>query len=170
VLFDIADSLLRLIAPILVHTADEAWLKLHGHGEDSGKSIHLVPLPEPLNVKSGSSWAAAMVLRDEALKALEEARTAGTITNPLDASIAAVIDPERFASVTACVAELADLCGVSRFSVSEGTDTTFEVKDLTEEPRCQRCWKRDGTVAERNGGFWLSERDADVVKNMNLEA
>ena len=110
------------------------------------------------------------MLRDEALKALEAARSAGTISNPLDAGIAAVVSAERLADITACAQELADLCGVSRFSVSEGADTTLEVNDLTEEPRCQRSWKRDGTVAERDGGFWLSERDADVIKNMNLEA
>ncbi len=39
VLHDIADGLIRLLAPVLVHTADEAWLALHGRGPDDVRSL-----------------------------------------------------------------------------------------------------------------------------------
>ncbi|MBT6490122.1 MAG: isoleucine--tRNA ligase [Deltaproteobacteria bacterium] len=169
VLFDIADNLLRLIAPVLVHTADEAWLKLHGKTEEMDESIHLQRLPESRGLAQDPNWTLTMDIRSEALKALEHARESGTITNPLDAGIAAVIDPERFNAITEYAEELADLCGVSRFSVASGDATQFEISDLAEEPRCQRSWKRDGTVSERDGGFMLSERDAAVVATMDLE-
>ena len=55
--------------------------------------------------------------------------------------------------------DLADLCGVSRFAV--GPD--LRVDSLADEPRCERSWKRDGTVAERSDGGMLSERDARVL-------
>ena len=110
-----------------------------------------------------------MDIRSEALKALEQARESGNITNPLDAGIVAVIDTERFDAIADYAEELADLCGVSRFSVASGDATNFEIKDLTDEPRCQRSWKRDGTVSERDGGFMLSERDAAVVATLDLE-
>ena len=59
--------------------------------------------------------------------------------------------------------ELADLCGVSRFSVAEGAEPSIRVNDLREEPRCERSWKRDGTVRERSDGGMLSDRDAAAV-------
>ena len=37
------------------------------------------------------------------------------------------------------------------------------VVDLRGEPRCERSWKRDGTVRERTDGGLLSDRDAAVV-------
>lgn len=37
------------------------------------------------------------------------------------------------------------------------------VIDLRQEPRCERSWKRDGTVKQRSDGGMLSERDALAV-------
>ena len=56
--------------------------------------------------------------------------------------------------------DLADLCGVSRVSF-EGSAVV--VQDLREEPKCDRSWKRDGTVKLRSDGGMLSDRDAVAV-------
>ena len=72
VLFDICDNLLRLVAPVLVHTADEAWLKLHGLTEDGDQSIHLQRLPEPKGLAQDPNWVLTMDIRSEALKALSK--------------------------------------------------------------------------------------------------
>ncbi|GAB4108466.1 MAG: hypothetical protein Kow001_05850 [Acidobacteriota bacterium] len=37
------------------------------------------------------------------------------------------------------------------------------VLDLRQEPRCERSWKRDGTVRQRSDGGWLSDRDAAAL-------
>ena len=37
------------------------------------------------------------------------------------------------------------------------------INDLRDEPRCERSWKRDGTVKERSDGGMLTDRDADAV-------
>ena len=44
--------------------------------------------------------------------------------------------------------------------VAEGGLT---VLDLRAEPRCERSWKRDGTVKQRSDGGMLSDRDAVAV-------
>jgi len=59
--------------------------------------------------------------------------------------------------------DLVDLAGVSRFSLAQGDGVSVEVLDLRDEPRCERSWKRDGTVRERSDGGMLSDRDAAVV-------
>ena len=39
----------------------------------------------------------------------------------------------------------------------------LEVLDLRHEPRCERSWKRDGTVRQRSDGGMLSDRDASAL-------
>jgi isoleucyl-tRNA synthetase len=163
VLWDIATALIRMVGPILVHTADEAWLALHGLDESSPESVHLEALPATFEWPIDEGWAAVMALRAEVLRKLEAAKPAQGIKNTLDAGIEVVLDPATEESVLPFAAELADLCGVSRFGMSSGPDTGVTVVDLRDEPRCERSWKRDGTVKERSDGGLLSDRDAAVV-------
>ena len=146
----ISDTLIRLLAPFVPHTADEAWRALHG--EDAG-SVHeqcfLIDTYE-----TDSQWNLVMSTRDQGLKALEEAKQQG-IENPLDAGL---VIPESLSSFDPC--DLADLCGVSRVTFGPGT---VEVVDLRGEPKCDRSWKRDGTVKQRSDGGMLSDRDAKSV-------
>ena len=146
----VSDTLIRLLAPFMPHTADEAWRALHG--EDS-QSVHLQEFAA-VAFKADTSWDDVMGIRDQALKALEEAKESG-VDNPLDAGLVLPASLLNFDSI-----DLADLCGVSRV-ICEG-DSIF-VQDLREEPRCDRSWKRDGTVRERSDGGMLSDRDAKAV-------
>ena len=138
--------------------------------QESNETIHLASLPEATGQAAGGNWEVAMDIRSAALKALEEARGDDGISNPLDAGIAAVVDSSKFTALEPYAVELADLCGVSRFDLQCGESTTITVQNLSDEPRCQRSWKRDGTVKERDGGFLLSDRDAEVVSSLSLEA
>jgi isoleucyl-tRNA synthetase len=146
----ISDTLCRLIAPFIPHTSDEAWRSLHG---DDAPSVHLQKFAN-IGYPSDEAWNEVMQVRDEALKALEEAKSRG-IDNPLDAGLTL---PEKLSGFDAC--DLADLCGVSRVSFM-GDEVV--VQDLREEPKCDRSWKRDGTVKLRSDGGMLSDRDAIAV-------
>ena len=146
----VSDTLIRLLAPFMPHTADEAWRALHG--EDS-QSVHLQEFAA-VAFKADASWGDVMGIRDQALKALEEAKESG-VENPLDAGLVLPASLSNFDPI-----DLADLCGVSRV-VCEGDSVS--VQDLREEPRCDRSWKRDSTVRERSDGGMLSDRDAKAV-------
>jgi len=163
VLFDIADALIRLIAPILVHTADEAYLALHGRDMKNESTVHVEHLPKAIDAKFEAGWPDAMALRDKVLKALEDAKAQRGIDNPLDAGIEAAVPADLYQKVQPVADELADLCGVSRFALIENGDTTLAVDDLRDQPRCERSWKRDGTVSERSDGGMLTDRDAQAV-------
>ncbi|MEQ9455302.1 MAG: isoleucine--tRNA ligase [Phycisphaeraceae bacterium] len=150
-----AANLIRLLAPILPHTADEAHLALEGK---DAESIHLATFPEPQAVSASDDWAAVMDQREQWLKAIETARQQRDLDNPLDLGIE-VPDPDgKLASFDPV--DLADLIGVSRFSTAANT---LNVLDLAAEPRCERSWKRDGTVRERSDGGLLSDRDAQAL-------
>jgi len=149
----VTDTLIRLLAPFLPHTADEAWRVLHG--EEAG-SVHEQTFTTPEFV-ADPSWVDVMTIRDQAMKALEVAKETG-IENPLDAGL---VLPESLSGIDAN--DLADLCGVSRVVCEGDVDSGVKVTDLREEPRCDRSWKRDSTVRQRSDGGMLSDRDAKAV-------
>ncbi len=163
VLYEAANTLIRLMAPILVHTADEAWLALHGVEQDSERCVHLESLPEAPEVVADVAWDAVFELRSEVLRAFEQAKESMEISNPMDAGARVSIEAGRRTAIEPFMAELVDLCGMSRFELVEGDSLAVEILDLRDEPRCERSWKRDGTVRERSDGGMLSQRDAGVV-------
>jgi isoleucyl-tRNA synthetase len=164
VLYDIAYALIKVTAPILVHTSEEAWLALLGKDFDSEESVHLQVLPELSDWRENLAWEIVMEFRQNVLKALEEAKSVeGGIKNPLDCGIK-VSAPEKLAKeLGPFQRELVDLCGVSRLEILQGSSLHVQVIDLRDEPRCERSWKRDGTVKMRSDGGYLSDRDARVL-------
>jgi isoleucyl-tRNA synthetase len=164
VIYEVAHHLIRVIAPILVHTSEEAWLALRSTDMESDESVHLRSLPEVVLWDEDPGWAYVMDFRQQALKALEEVKAVeGGIKNPLDAGIRATVPSGLMERLRPFSEELADLCGVSQLLLEEGPELELVVLDLRSEPRCERSWKRDGTVQLRSDGGLLSDRDAEVL-------
>lgn len=163
VMYRIADSLIRLLSPILVHSADESYLSLKGEGMDSELSVHLAGMPEDVDAEIDDRWEGVMDIRSKILKALEETKESGGVSNPLDAGVEITLQREAYERIKPFEEELADLSGVSRAELKEGDNTEVVVNDLSGEPRCERSWKRDGTVKERSDGGFLSDRDAEAL-------
>ncbi|MEE2819293.1 MAG: isoleucine--tRNA ligase [Planctomycetota bacterium] len=145
----ISNVLVKLLAPFMPHTADEAWRSMY----EDASCVQLENF-ERFNFDASPDWATVLEVRDQALKALEEAKNAG-IENALDAGL---VLPTSIEAFDAC--DLADICGVSRVRYE---DDGVMVEDLRDEPRCDRSWKRDGTVKLRGDGGMLSDRDAQAV-------
>ncbi len=162
-MYHITDALVRLLAPILVHTADEAYLSLKKLPKESEESVHLAGLPKAVDVPSDPAWRDALDLRARVLKALEDAKEAQGISNPLDAGVTVTVDEKLYKKLKPFEPELPDLAGVSRFEILEGKEAGIKITDLSGEPRCERSWKRDGTVKERPDGGLLSDRDAKAL-------
>jgi isoleucyl-tRNA synthetase len=158
------DGLCRLLATVLCHTADEAyralWKADQPNALGEGRCVHLQDLPTPPDVAVDAAWNVVMALRPQVQGAIEAAKAETGVENPLDAGVI-LPDPdgllERFDP-----ADLADLVGVSRAMLDQGL-TAPRVVDLRAEPRCERSWKRDGTVKRRVDGGMLSDRDAEAL-------
>jgi isoleucyl-tRNA synthetase len=54
------------------------------------------------------------------------------------------------------------MLGVSEVRVDSAA-TEIKVVDLRGRDRCDRSWRRDGTVKQRSDGGMLSDRDAAAV-------
>ena len=156
VMWGVLEVLTRLLSPIMPHTADEAYRSLWKgdenrcvHGRQAVEFDDLAP--------AHPDWPKVMAARDAGLKALEDAKEKG-IDNPLDAE---VVLPDPDGMLAKFAVDLPDMLGVSRVKfVGEGDVT---INDLRNEPRCERSWKRDGTVKQRSDGGMLSDRDAEAV-------
>ncbi|MBX3392963.1 MAG: isoleucine--tRNA ligase [Phycisphaeraceae bacterium] len=158
---DLADGLCRLLAPILCHTADEAFRSLRKVPVDDARtSIHLEMFIPRFDIHADPRWKNVMEARVLALQAIEQARRERGIDNPLDMGVTI---PDSSGSLAGFdPTDLADLLGVSRVAVA-ATSCAYEVEDLRSHPRCERSWKRDGTVKLRSDGGLLSDRDAAAV-------
>jgi len=150
-MFIIADTLCKLLSPILPHTSDEAYQALSGNLE----TVHLSDL-QPLVYKASSEWTLVNSTRESVLKVLENAKEKG-IENNLDAGI--ILPNTELKNFDA---DLEDIFGVSRVTLHPSGE--LSVEDLRNEPRCDRSWKRDRTVKERPGGHMLSDRDFEAVE------
>jgi isoleucyl-tRNA synthetase len=172
-LHKIADDLCRLLAPVLPYTAEEAWQALHAGGAGEVDSIHLQALPDPENAQAYAAGGCALTAKDWSdlldarrgwLKQIEDYRQSQSIENPLDLGLKLHVGASG--PVSGFVKDfdprdLADFLGISRVECVDSGTT--EVVDLRSEPRCQRSWKRDGTVKLRSDGGTLSDRDAAAL-------
>ncbi len=163
VMREVMEVLCRLLAPILPHTADEAFRALCASASappDDERSVHLETYYTVAAVAADDHWPAVMRVREAGLKALEEAKANG-IDNPLDAEVV-LGDPDRV--LARFEADWADMLGVSRARTDPGAEApTVVVNDLRKEPRCDRCWKRVVTAAVRADGATLCDRCAEAV-------
>ncbi len=165
-LWDLTDGLCRLLAPILCHTADEAYRALwKADAKDSSRCVHLEPFLKAgrqwgIGISCDPAWTAVLAIRGEALSAMERAKAELGVENPLDMGVA--LPGHDVALTKFDPVDLADLLGVSEVMLDPNA-TSPKVVDLRQRPRCERSWKRDGTVKARSDGGMLSDRDALAV-------
>ena len=154
------EVLVRLLAPFLPHTAEEAWMALRG----ANAPLLFVQTHLDLAARGGrlttrdARWKDVMLARSAVSKALEGAKSLG-IENPLDAACTL---PDAHGTLAPFASELADLCGVSQVKL-DATAQVVTIADLRSLPRCDRSWRRDGTVRQRSDGGMLCDRDAMSV-------
>jgi isoleucyl-tRNA synthetase len=176
----ILDTVVRLMAPILVFTADELWVHMP---EAAGKtqSVHLTQLPKVnqtfLDPSLAERWEAILLLRTEVSKALEEARNQKVIGHPLDAAVTLFM-PETFSALVRPDAEeLRSIFIVSRVEISAGEgpadgyrstkvpDLAVRVEPAADE-KCERCWIHDPSVGAVETHKTLCARCLKVVEKI----
>lgn len=165
-LWNLTDGLCRLLAPILVHTADEAYRSLwKAAPDDTERCVHTTQFLRSLGVPADERWATVMQVREQTQRAIEKAKSPVSegglgVDNPLDTGV--VLSGSEGALGGFDPVDLADLLGVSQVLLEPG-EKAPRVIDLRNQPRCERSWKRDGTVLLRSDGGLLSARDALAV-------
>ena len=146
VLWKIAEALVRLVAPILSFTADEVWQYMPQLAHRL-PSVHLELFPEPSSlagpIDAGfmSDWTTLLMLRDEALKSLEQARQENKIGKALDARLVIKVPASMGGLAERYFDSLKELLNVSQVEVDIGGSSAIAVTTLAAlGTKCERCW------------------------------
>jgi len=146
-LYKVADDLCRLLSPILVFTSDEAWENLSGQDV---ASVHMAEFPSVRKVNEehlGENWEKIFSMRDEVLKALEEARVNKQIGSSLEAKVVLTTDAETTRFLMDYFDQLRYVFIVSQVEVHEGDKFGVEIQHADGE-KCERCWNYSIRVGE----------------------
>lgn len=143
VLYHITHSLIRLFAPILSFTADEAWEHFTQQPDDSVLLHTWHSFPE----QSGSQqlrerWNKIRTLRSAVLKQLEESRTNGEIGSSLAAVVTIRANSEDFALLDSLDDDLRFVLITSEASLVQDDSVKAIAVSVTPSThqKCERCW------------------------------
>jgi isoleucyl-tRNA synthetase len=159
-------GLCKLLSPILVFTADEAWAFIPGksaetvHEADLKASTFLIPQSEQ------NTWSVLFAIRETVLPDLEKARQAKQIGKSLDAKIAGSTDALDVAARIGVLDELREMLNVSQLGVFDkapGSDSDFIVSKADGE-KCERCWHWETDVGSHAEHPTLCGRCVEALK------
>lgn len=166
VLFNVCDTLIKLVAPIIPHTATEAYQFLPGEKEDD---VYLTNLPE---VKDYSQYTQLendfdkfMECRDVILKSLEEARANKVIGKSFNAKLTLTLDEETSKLFERLDTNLAQVLIVSQLEIKYGDAFGVEVSPA-QGAVCSRCWM----IVEKVNEDELCPRCQAIVVSFNANS
>jgi isoleucyl-tRNA synthetase len=168
-LFTIADALARMLGPILVFTADEVWENLPGRSE-AEPSVHISLFPEASEVDHSNllaDWSGLFEVRDQVLRALEEARVAKEIGSSLEAKVTLTATGNTMQLLQSHESELRYIFIVSQVELREGEELTISVSHADGE-KCERCWNYSTRVGESLKFPTVCERCAAALEEIEL--
>ncbi len=175
----IGEALVRLLAPITTFTSEEVWRylpKVDGRGE----SVHLSMFPTTADILGSNvgeqndarekDWETLRSVRDEVLKALEEARNAKLIGTGLEAQVQLTASDAMYALLKRYESQLRYLFIVSAVTLAQGSGNgtggvKVEVKKADGQ-KCERCWNYSTHVGDDKKYPTVCERCSAVLKEM----
>jgi isoleucyl-tRNA synthetase len=178
-IWKIGEALVRLLAPILSFTCEEIWPylpKMAGRPQ----SVHIATFPSSSEIlgpgvaekndQPQSDWTTLRGVRDEVLKALEEARNQKMIGTGLEAQVLLSAPEPLYALLKRYEGFLRYLFIVSQVKLvqSAGNGAAgvhVEVKKA-DGTKCDRCWNYSIYVGENNAYPTICERCSEVLKEL----
>ena len=175
----IGEALVRFLAPIMTFTSEEVWRylpKVDGRSD----SVHLAMFPTAADILGGQvaeqdelqqkDWLSLRGVRDEVLKALEEARNNKLIGGGLEAQVHLSAPDPLYALLKRYEAQLRYLFIVSSVSLRQGpgngtASVHVEIKKA-EGAKCERCWNYSAHVGEDKNYPTVCERCSAVLKEI----
>ena len=161
--YQIAECMVRWLAPILSFTAEEIWSFLPGQRAESVflSTWHNIPAA----ARDDIDWAALLQLRADVVRELETLRNAGAIGSSLDAAVDVYCEPGDFARFAVLGEELRFLLITSEARLHEVAALPADTIATTHGPlhgrpaprvsfavhpttaaKCVRCWQRRADV------------------------
>jgi isoleucyl-tRNA synthetase len=143
-LHHVTQMTLRLLAPMLSFTTEEAWAVLHADAPD--ESIFFHTWKEVLPAQAGepallAKWKRLREIRAAVTKALEESRAAGAIGSSLQAEVELETGSEDAALLRSLGDDLRFVLITSKAEVREAVAAEPRVLVTpSSHVKCERCW------------------------------
>ena len=161
-IWHITQALLRLMAPMLSFTAEEAWqcfasAQAYSASDETIFTQTYYALPEVADSTALlEKFATLRAVRTDVTKQLEEVRVAGGIGSSLQAEVVIKASGNKFDVLNSFADDLKFALITSAASVEQITDESAETVVVTPSTyqKCERCWhyRADvGSHAEHNG-------------------
>ncbi len=159
-IWHLTHSLLRLMAPILSFTAEEAWAVFASPDVNTDGTIFTHTFYQLPEVSDGAALLAKYTLlrevRNDVTKQLEEVRVAGGIGSSLQAEVELKASGDKFAALASLDDDLKFVLITSQAGVSQVASAEEESVVVTPSTyqKCERCWhyRADvGSHAEHEG-------------------
>ncbi len=173
-LWHLLRHLARLIAPMLVHTAEETWGAMQAQGllteKEAVPSVHLagwlMPPQEWHDPALAQGWDQLFEIRDTVLKKLEEARNQKLIGHPYEARVRIRARGMQRTVLAAHREQLPAFFVVSQVDMEDagaaGPDLLITIERAV-GAKCDRCWRVLPGVGQDAGHPGLCPRCRDVV-------
>lgn len=178
VMYVILKDLVKILVPILPHTAEETWTYLEHELENFA---YLAEMPEAAEIPGSEellgNWQEFLDFRDKILKALESAREAKLIGKSLEATVTIYPNEVVRTLLTAIDENVAQLLIVSNFvvanePVNNAPESAMKFDDLAVLVEhaagevCDRCRRTDETVGHNANEHlkMLCEHCAHIVE------
>jgi isoleucyl-tRNA synthetase len=183
VIWRIGEAMVRLLAPITSFLCDEAWQYLPKVA-DRPPSVHLTQFPSAAEILGGSAvgddlqqrkdWAVLRAVREEVLKALEEARNTKLIGGGLEAQVSLTAAEPAYSVLKRYEDQLRYLFIVSAVSLEaggSGNGTSGVSVQVSKAPglKCERCWNYSTHVGEYPVYPTVCERCSAVLKEWETQ-
>jgi len=180
VIWKIGEALLRLLAPVMSFTCEEVWQYLPAASERP-VSVHVAKFPATAEIlganvaadvpKEREEWAALRAVREEVLKALEEARNTKMIGGGLEAQVTVTATDPVYATLARHRDQLRYLFIVSAVKLEHaagGNGSSGVTVQVEKAPgqKCERCWNYSTHVGEDLVYPTVCERCSAVLKEI----
>ena len=168
-MYRILDCLVRMLAPVLVHTAEEAWAAMKFKSQET-ESVHLAEMPkvdDSIDFRSAESkWEKIMGLRDDVLRVLEGLRQEKKIASNQEASVTIYCGDGELAAILDefGLEQFAALCIVSEVKLQKAAAETTVAAEKSSYQKCQRCWNYWPSVGADREHPDLCKRCVSVVR------
>ncbi|MBO0694624.1 MAG: class I tRNA ligase family protein, partial [Verrucomicrobia bacterium] len=164
VIHEIFDALCRLLAPVLVFTAEESW-----RYSDLTGSVHLQEFPQVEDRRHEASDQVAELLRLRGVigQAIEQARQQKLIGNALEAAV--VLNSNSDVTAKISKEELEEFFILSDLTIRQADDASASVTK-TAYKKCARCWRHRPAVGTSKEYPDLCDRCETVVRAIGKSA
>lgn len=169
VMYEILNSLVRIIAPMTSYTAEEIWKYMPHKETENKESVMLEYWPEPKekyeNKELEEKWNKIIKIKEEVAKALEVARAEKIIGHSLNAKVIINADKENYEFLKEKEELLQEIFIVSGVEIRESTEFSVEVA-VADGQKCERCWMYSVTVGEDKENPTICHKCSEALKGM----